>query len=93
MIRISLSCIVLDLRNMHSESSSPGAVFGATSLARTACLDMPGVTASTETSLVLAIFVIVSTAASIMVVFPEPTAPTIATDTGMASLVSMSEPQ
>ena len=66
---------------------------GATSLAITACLEIPGVTASTETSLVLAILVMVSTAASIIVVFPEPTAPTMATDTGMASLVSMSAPQ
>ena len=85
--------MVLDLRKRHSLSSSPGAVFGATSLAMMACLEIPDVTASTETSLVLAIFVMVSTAASIIVVFPEPTAPTIATETGMASLVSMSAPQ
>ena len=62
-------------------------------MAMTACLDTPGVTASTETSLVLAILVMVSTAANIIVVLPDPTAPTIATETGMASLVSMSAPQ
>ena len=50
-------------------------------------------TASTVTSLVLPICVMDFTEASIRVVFPEPTAPTMAMEIGMASLVSMSDPQ
>ena len=83
----------LERRNRHSESSSPDAVLATTSLAATACLETPGVMASTATSLDLATCVIVPTAASIMVVFPAPTAPTIAMDTGMDSRVSISASQ
>ena len=78
---------------MHSESSSPAAVFAATSFAATASLEIPGVTVSMVTSLVLAICVMDLTDASIKVVFPDPTAPTMAMEMGMASLVSISELQ
>ena len=89
----SLSDRSRDLRKRHSESSSPDAVFATTSFAATVCLETPGVTASTVTVLDLATSEMVSTAASIRVVFPAPVAPTNAMDTGDASLVTILEPQ